>query len=221
MDDISTLSHELGHGVHASLSRAQTLVNFSSTLPVAELASTFGEMLVFENLVSKSDIEDKLALYAEKIEEIFATIFRQAAMYRFEQELHRGRRELGELTSEQIGEMWQHNIQAMFGESVELGEEHANWWMYVSHFTSSPFYVYAYSFGELLVMALYSMYKRDGDAFVPKYLDTLRAGGSCSPEELLGRVGIDIRDPQFWRGGMKVVEGLVDDFEKLYAKWKA
>ncbi len=221
MDDISTLSHELGHGVHASLSRAQTLVNFSSTLPVAELASTFGEMLVFENLVSKSDIEDKLALYAEKIEEIFATIFRQAAMYRFEQELHRGRRELGELTSEQIGEMWQHNIQAMFGESVELGEEHANWWMYVSHFTSSPFYVYAYSFGELLVMALYSMYKRDGDAFVPKYLDTLRAGGSCSPEELLGRVGIDIRDPKFWRGGMKVVEGLVDDFEKLYAKWKA
>lgn len=219
-DDITTLGHELGHGVHFSLSRSQTLMNFSSALPVAELASTFGEMLVFENLVSKSDLEEKLALYAEKIEEVFATIFRQAAMYRFEQDLHKGRRELGELTHEQIGEWWQSNIQAMFGDSVELGEEHSNWWMYVSHFIGSPFYVYAYSFGELLVMALYSMYKREGEAFVPKYIELLKAGGSCSPEELLGRVGIDIRDPEFWRGGMKVVESLVTDFEKLYAEYK-
>jgi len=220
MDDIATLSHELGHGVHGSLARCQTLVNYHSALPVAELASTFGEMLVFESLVSKSSVEEKLALYAEKIEEIFATIFRQAAMYRFEQQLHLGRRELGELTTEQIGEMWQNSIQAMFEDSVELGDEHANWWMYVNHFIASPFYVYAYSFGELLVMALFSMYKREGAAFVPKYLDMLRAGGSCSPEELLGRVGIDIRDPNFWRGGLKVVEGLVADFEKLYAEWK-
>ena len=219
-DDITTLSHELGHGVHASLARCQTLVNFSSALPVAELASTFGEILVFESLVAKSDLGQKLALYAEKIEEVFATIFRQAAMYRFEQELHRARRELGELTAEQIGGMWQRSIQAMFEDSVELGEEHANWWMYVNHFVGSPFYVYAYSFGELLVMALYSMYRREGSAFVPRYLDMLRAGGSCSPEELLGRVGIDIREPEFWRGGMKVVEGLVADFEKLYAEWK-
>lgn len=220
VDDVTTLSHELGHGVHASLARCQTLVNFSSALPVAELASTFGEMLVFENLVSKSSLEEKLALYAEKIEEVFATIFRQAAMYRFEQQLHRNRRELGELTTEQIGEMWQSCMQEMFGDSVELGEEHANWWMYVNHFVSSPFYVYAYSFGELLVMALYAMYKREGASFVPKYMDMLRAGGSCSPGELLGRVGIDIRDSEFWRGGMKVVERLVAEFEKLYAEWK-
>jgi oligoendopeptidase F len=219
-DDITTLGHELGHGVHASLSRGQTLLNFSSALPVAELASTFGEMLVFESLVSKSNLEEKLALYAEKIEGIFATIFRQAAMYRFEQELHNSRRELGELTTAQIGEMWQRNVQSMFGDSVELGEEHANWWMYVSHFIGSPFYVYAYSFGELLVMALYSMYRREGASFVPKYLELLKTGGACSPEELLRRVGIDVRDPEFWRGGMKVVEGLVADFEKLYAEWK-
>lgn len=219
-DDISTLSHELGHGVHASLSRCQTLLNFSSVLPIAELASTFAEMLVFESLVSKSSVEEKLALYAEKIEGVFATIFRQAAMYRFEQELHNGRRELGELTTEQIGDMWQRSIQAMFGDSVELGEEHANWWMYVNHFFGTPFYVYAYSFGELLVMALYSMYRREGASFVPKYLELLRTGGACSPEELLGRVGIDVRDPEFWRGGVKVVEGLVADFEKLYAEWK-
>ena len=220
-DDIMTLGHELGHGVHACLSMGQTFLNYSSALPVAELASTFGEMLVFESLVAESDLQDKLALYAEKIEEVFATIFRQAAMYRFEQELHRARREKGELTKERIGEMWQRGIQAMFGDSVELGEEHANWWMYVNHFVGSPFYVYAYSFGELLVMALYSMYKREGDSFVPKYLEMLASGGSCSPAELLGRVGIDIKSPEFWQGGMNVVEHLISDFEGLYGKWKA
>lgn len=219
-EDIMTLAHELGHGVHYSLARRQTLFNFGSVLPVAELASTFGEMLVFQNLVAKSNLEEKLALYAEKIEGTFATVFRQAAMYRFEQDLHRGRREMGELTSEQIGEMWQRNIQAMFEDSVEMGEEHANWWMYVNHFVESPFYVYAYSFGELLVMALYSMYLQQGEAFVPKYVELLKTGGSCSPEELLGRVGIDIRDPEFWRGGIKVVEGLVAEFENLFAEWK-
>jgi len=219
-EDIMTLAHELGHGVHYSLASRQTLFNFGSVLPIAELASTFGEMLVFQSLVSKSNLEEKLALYAEKIEGIFATVFRQAAMYKFEQELHRGRRELGELTTEQIGEMWQRNIQTMFKDSVELGEEHANWWMYVNHFVESPFYVYAYSFGELLVMALYSMYLREGESFVPRYIELLKTGGACSPEELLGRVGIDIRDPEFWRGGVKVLEGLVADFEKLHAEWK-
>ena len=219
-DDIMTLGHELGHGVHAYLSRCQSYVNFSSVLPVAELASTFGEMLVFESLVAESELNEKLALYAEKIEEIFATIFRQAAMYRFEQELHRGRREMGELTSDQIGDMWQHNIQAMFLDSVEMGEEHKNWWMYVNHFIGTPFYVYAYSFGELLVMALYSMYKRDGEKFVPKYINMLKTGGACSPEELLSRVGINIKDPEFWRGGISVVEKMIGDFENLYSQWK-
>lgn len=219
-EDIMTLAHELGHGVHYSLAGCQSLFNFSSVLPIAELASTFGEMLVFQSLVSKSNLEEKLALYAEKIEGIFATVFRQAAMYKFEQELHRGRRELGELTTEQIGEMWQRNIQSMFKDSVELGEEHANWWMYVNHFVESPFYVYAYSFGELLVLALYAMYLKEGESFVPKYLELLKTGGSCSPEELLGRVGIDIRDPEFWRGGVKVLDALVVDFENLYAEWK-
>lgn len=219
-DDIMTLGHELGHGVHASLARHQSYVNFSSTLPVAELASTFGEMLVFESLVARSDLDEKLALYAEKIEEVFATIFRQASMYRFEQELHRARRERGELTQEEINELWQRNIQAMFGDSVELGDEHANWWMYISHFIGSPFYVYAYSFGELLVMALYSMYKREGASFVPKYIELLKAGGSCSPQELLARVGIDIKSPEFWQGGMKVVEGLIGDFEGLHGEWR-
>lgn len=219
-DDIMTLGHELGHGVHASLSRGQTYLNFHGTLPVAELASTFAEMLVFESLVERSNLDERLALYAEKIEGSFATIFRQASMYRFEQELHRARREQGELTCEEIGELWQRNIQAMFGDSVEMGDEHRNWWMYVNHFIGSPFYVYAYSFGELLVMALYSMYRREGAAFVPKYLELLEAGGSLAPKELLGKVGIDISDPDFWQGGMNVVAGLIEDFERLYTEWK-
>jgi oligoendopeptidase F len=219
-DHIMTLGHELGHGVHAFLSREQGYLNFMSALPVAELASTFGEMLVFESLVAKAELEDKLALYAEKIEGVFATVFRQAAMYRFEQELHRARRELGELTSEQIGEMWQRNIQMMFGDSVTMGDDHRVWWMYVTHFIGSPFYVYAYSFGELLVMALYSMYREQGEAFVPKFIELLKTGGSCSPGELLARVGIDIKSPEFWRGGVKVVERLVGEFEGLYSEWK-
>lgn len=220
-DDVMTLAHELGHGVHAYVSRNQSYMNFHSALPVAELASTFGEMLVFESLAAKSDLDEKLALYAEKIEETFATIFRQAAMFRFEQELHRARRERGELTREEIGELWQNEMQAMFGDSVIMGKEHENWWMYVNHFISSPFYVYAYSFGELLVMALYSMYKRDGESFVPKYMEMLKTGGACSPRDLLARVGIDIADPEFWNGGVKVVEHLISDFEKLHAEWKA
>jgi len=220
-DDIMTLGHELGHGVHAYLSRGQSYVNFSTALPVAELASTFGEMLVFDKLVSTSTLDDKMALYAEKIEGVFATVFRQAAMFGFEQELHKARRELGELTSDEISDIWQECIQSMFLDSVELGEDHKCWWMYVSHFVGSPFYVYAYSFGELLVMALYSMYRREGASFVPKYVEMLKTGGSCSPEELLSRIGVSVKDPEFWRGGMKVVEQLVSDFEAIHKQWKA
>ncbi|MCX6346206.1 MAG: M3 family oligoendopeptidase [Armatimonadetes bacterium] len=221
VDDIMTLGHELGHGIHAYLARPQGYLNFSSALPVAELASTFGEMLVFQNIAEKLNLDDKMALYAEKIESIFATIFRQASMFRFEQELHRARREEGELTADDIGEIWQRNIQAMFLDSVEMGEDHKNWWMYVSHFVGSPFYVYAYSFGELLVMALYAMYKEQGEAFVPKFIELLKTGGACSPQELLARVGIDIKSPEFWQGGVKVVEQIVADFEKLHAQWSA
>jgi len=220
VDDVMTLGHELGHGVHAYLARPQGYLNFSSVLPVAELASTFGEMLVFQNISQKLSLDDKLALYAEKIESIFATVFRQAAMYKFEQELHRARRERGEMTSDQIGDIWQRCIQEMFQDSVELGEDHKHWWSYIGHFVGSPFYVYAYSFGELLVMALYSMYRQQGESFVPKFIEMLSTGGACSPQELLGKVGIDIKSPEFWQGGVDVIGQLVGDFEGLYAEWK-
>ena len=220
MDDVKTLGHELGHGVHAYLARKQGYLNFSPVLPVAELASTFGEMLVFESLQKQAGLDDKMALYAEKIEDSFATIFRQAAMYRFEQAIHQKRREKGELTMEEFSEIWQDQQQKMFGDSVELGDEHRFWWMYVSHFIGSPFYVYAYTFGELLVMAFYAMYRREGEAFAPKYIDLLEMGGSTTPADMLSRVGIDIRAPAFWQGGMSVLSGMVDEFTKLYSEWK-
>ena len=220
-DDIMTLAHELGHGVHGTLSCAnQTTLNVNTPLPIAELASTFGEMLVFESLVKNSSIDEKLALYASKIEDIFATVFRQAAMYRFESEFHAARREKGELRTEDINDIWQKNIQEMFGKSVKMGDEHKCWWMYVSHFIGSPFYVYAYSFGELLVMSLISMYKREGKPFVKKFEQLLSTGGSCSPEDLLSRVGINIRDKNFWEGGMAYLNSMIDEFEKIYREWK-
>ncbi len=221
MDDVMTLAHELGHGVHASLSRAQTYFNFQGTLPLAELASTFGEMLVFERLVGEADLRDKLALYAEKVEGVFATVFRQAAMFRFEQRCHEARRAEGELTWERIGEIWQEELQAMFGDSVHLGEQHRAWWSYISHFIGSPFYVYAYSFGEWLVLSLYQMAKREGPSFQQKYIDMLTAGGSKSPAELMAMVGVDLKSEAFWLGGFDGMEKLVTEFERLWSEYKA
>jgi oligoendopeptidase F len=220
VDDVMTLAHELGHGVHASLSRKQTYFNFHGTLPLAELASTFGEMLVFEKLVAEATPEDRLALYAEKIEGIFATVFRQAAMYSFELECHKARRELGELTPEQIGGFWQDEIQAMFGSSVRLGDEHRHWWSYVSHFVNVPFYVYAYSFGELLVLSLYQMAKASGPDFSKRYISLLELGGSKTPEELMATVNIDLSSEAFWRGGFAAMESLISDFERLWAEFR-
>ncbi len=217
LDDVMTLAHELGHGVHASLSRAQTNLNFHGTLPLAELASTFGEMLVFESIVREASPKDKLALYAEKIDGIIATIFRQAAMYRFETRAHAARREQGELTAEQFGDMWQEELQAMFGDAVTLGEQHRRWWSYIPHFFFAPFYVYAYSFGELLALSLYEKAKEEGPAFEEKYVEVLRLGGSRSPHDLMAIVGVDLRSREFWEGGLAVLERLIGEFERLWA----
>ncbi|MBA3726249.1 MAG: hypothetical protein H0W86_07285 [Armatimonadetes bacterium] len=220
LKDVMTLAHELGHGVHASYSRDQSLFNFHGTLPLAELASTFGEMLVFENLVKEASTKDKLALYAEKIEGVFATVFRQAAMFRFEQACHAHRREKGELSPAEFGELWQTNLQAMFGGSVELGEQHSRWWSYVGHFIFAPFYVYAYSFGELLVLSLYQMAKREGPSFAGKYVDLLKLGGSKTPRELMALMDIDLQSRSFWQGGFAAMENLVTEFERLHAEHK-
>jgi oligoendopeptidase F len=218
MDDVMTLAHELGHGVHASLSREQTYFNYHGTLPLAELASTFGEMLVFEELVSNATPKDKLALYAEKIQGIFATVFRQAAMYQFEKRIHEHRRTVGELSPEDFGDHWQEELQAMFGDSVKLGDQHRAWWMYVGHFTGSPFYVYAYSFGELLVLSLYEMAKKEGPGFADKYIEVLKLGGSKTPQELMDMVGVNLQSEEFWRGGFAAMNKFLVEFEKLRAE---
>lgn len=218
--DVMTLAHELGHGVHSSLSREQTALNFHGTLPLAELASTFGEMLVFEKVVAGADPKEKLALYAEKIEGAFATISRQTALFRFEMAIHEHRRTKGELAASDFGEHWQREVQLMFGDSVEMGEEHKDWWSYIGHFVRSPFYVYAYSFGELLVMSLFQQYKRTGPVFAAKYLDMLRAGGSLTPQELVAKVGVDLDDPKFWQGGFDALQELVVKFEELWVEYK-
>jgi oligoendopeptidase F len=218
MDDVMTLAHELGHGVHASLSRAQSYLNFHGTLPLAELASTFGEMLVFEKLVAGASEKDRLALYADKIEGIFATVFRQSAMFRFEQRCHEARRTAGELTPTQFGDIWHEELQAMFGDSVTLGEQHRMWWSYVGHFIFAPFYVYAYSFGELLVLSLYQMAKAEGPSFADKYIEVLRLGGSETPRELMGHLGVDLGSETFWRGGFAAMEALLTEFERLWSE---
>jgi oligoendopeptidase F len=216
LGDVMTLAHELGHGVHASFSRQQSEFNFHGTLPLAELASIFGEMLVFEDIVKGASDRDKLALYAEKIEGIFASVHRQAAMFRFEQRCHTERRKKGELPKERFREIWQDEMQSMFGDSVKLGEQHRCWWLYVGHFFFAPFYVYAYAFGELLTLSLYQMAKQTGPEFAQKYVDVLKLGGSQDPYTLMSRLGVDLRSVEFWKGGFDAIESMVAEFERLW-----
>lgn len=219
LKDVSTLAHELGHGVHASLSRDQTYVNFHGTLPLAELASIFGEQLVFERLVADADLRDQLALLADKIEGTFATVFRQASMFRFEQKVHVKRREEGEIPIEVLDALWQEEMQSMFHDSIKLGDQHAKWWTYVGHFFGSPFYVYAYAFGELLTLSLYDRAKQEGPGFADKYVELLRLGGSRTPAELMATVGVDLGSRAFWQGGFDAIEHMIGQFEALWARY--
>ncbi len=218
--DVMTLAHELGHGVHQYLARDQGYYNADTPLTTAETASVFGEMLTFEHLMAREgDAERKLALLCNKLEETFATVFRQVAMHRFEDAVHTTRREGGELSSERLGELWLATQRPQFsdeqGEAVALTEGYGHWWSYIPHFLHVPGYVYAYAFGELLTLALYERYREEGAAFVPQYLDLLAAGGSESPEALVGRLGLDLTDPGFWDRGLDVLTQMVDRAEAL------
>ncbi|MCS7197816.1 MAG: M3 family oligoendopeptidase [Candidatus Bipolaricaulota bacterium] len=214
--DVMTLAHELGHGVHQYLSRRVGHLQADTPLTMAEMASTFGELLTFRKLLEEiQDPRVKLALLCSKIEDSFATIFRQIVLTRFEQRLHEARRTQGELTPERIGELWWTTNQQMFGDSVKLTDDYRWWWLYISHFIHVPFYCYAYAFGELLVFALYQQYLREGEAFVPKYLDLLSAGGSDSPQKLLAPLGIDTSDPSFWNTGLKFLRSMVREAQGL------
>jgi oligoendopeptidase F len=216
LHDVMTVAHELGHGVHQYLARPQGYLQADTPLTMAETASVFGEMLVFEHLLREvTDPHVRLGMLCNKIEDTIATVFRQATLTRFEQHLHAARRAEGELSRQRICDIWQAANTALYGDAVTLTDNYRWWWAYIPHFVHSPFYCYAYSFGELLVLALYEKYRRDGSAFVPKYLDLLAAGGSDTPQSLLRRVDVDIEDPRFWRLGLEPFSEMVSEAERL------
>jgi oligoendopeptidase F len=220
--DVMTIAHELGHGVHQWLARERGLFEQDSPLTTAETASVFGEMLVFRRLMREErDPAVRLALLCGKLEDAFATVFRQVAMTRFEQGMHAARRSEGELAVPRISEIWLAANRAMFADSVELTADYGLWWLYIPHFVHTPFYCYAYAFGELLVLALLRRYDEEGPAFVPKYLELLAAGGSAPPPDLLARVGLDIQDAKFWDGGLAVLESMVAEAERLAASLRS
>lgn len=213
--DVMTLAHELGHGLHGWLSRGQRPFNYDTPLTLAETASVFGEFLVFDRLLqAEADPAVRLALLCGKIEDTCATVFRQAVLTRFEQAAF-ARRQTGRLTPEAVCELWLEANRPYYGEAVELTEAYRWGWSYIPHVIHTRFYCYSYVFGELLVLSLYRQYKEEGEAFVPRYLALLKAGGSDSPERLLARLGVDIRAADFWQRGVAEIRGLVEQAEEL------
>lgn len=214
--DVQTLAHELGHGVHQYLSRKQGVLQAHTPLTTAETASVFGEMLVFQRLLqAELNPANRLAMIVSKIDDSIATVFRQVAMNRFEDKMHTARRADGELSAEQFGEFWLETQAAMFQGRVTLGDHYTHWWSYIPHFLHTPGYVYAYAFGELLVLALYARYQDVGPAFADQYIGLLEAGGSDWPHTLVGKLGIDLTDATFWHQGLKAIEALIEEAEAL------
>jgi oligoendopeptidase F len=205
--DVLTMAHELGHGLHAALAQPQGVFHQSTPLTLAETASVFGETLVFGRLLdAASSDEDRLSLLAERLDGAIATVFRQVAMNRFEHFVHTHRRDDGELSVDRVNELWVQAQDELFGDSVQITDGYRRWWSYVPHFISTPGYVYAYAYGQLLALSVYKRYVDEGPSFVPRYLELLAAGGSKSPEQLAAIVGIDLADPGFWDSGLRLVE---------------
>jgi oligoendopeptidase F len=216
--DVMTLAHELGHGLHQYLSRPVGYLQCDTPLTTAETASVFGEMLTFRRLLERyPDARTRLALLCSKIEDAFATVFRQVVLTRFEQALYQARQQKGELSIEQVNDLWMAANRPMHGDVVHLGQGYGWWWMYIGHFVHVPFYCYAYAFGELLVLALVQKYRREGEAFVPRYLELLSAGGSDAPHLLLAKLGVDVTDPAFWSLGLRLLDDMVAEAETLAA----
>jgi len=215
LNDVMTLAHELGHGVHQYLSRPRGILQCTTPLTLAETASVFGEMLVFDRLVEdQKDPRVRLALYCNKLEDSFATVFRQVGLTRFEQRVHRDRASR-ELTPDELGDIWIDVNREIMGDSVRLTRGYRIWWSYISHFVHVPFYCYAYAFGELLVLSLWRQFQTRGEEFVPLYLELLKAGGSDNPATLLKGLDQDISQTDFWDSGLSVLEGILEEAENL------
>ncbi|MBL8689411.1 MAG: oligoendopeptidase F, partial [Rhodospirillaceae bacterium] len=209
------LAHELGHGVHQVLAAKQGPLMADTPLTLAETASVFGEMLTFQSLLKTApDARTRKAMLAGKVEDMLNTVVRQIAFYDFESKLHMARRE-GELTPDQIGELWMSVQGESLGPAFTFDEEYRHYWSYIGHFIHSPFYVYAYAFGDCLVNSLYAVYQDAHEGFAGRYLEMLRAGGTLRHKELLAPFGLDASKPEFWSKGLRVIEGFIDELEKM------
>jgi oligoendopeptidase F len=213
--DVMTLAHELGHGVHQMLAREQGALLAPTPLTLAETASVFGEMLTFRALLADTkDLREKKAMIAGKVEDMLNTVVRQIAFYSFERKVHEARRK-GELTSDQLNQFWLEVQTESLGPAIDFKPGYEVFWTYIPHFINSPFYVYAYAFGDCLVNSLYGLYQEAHPGFVQKYFDLLKAGGSKHHSELLAPFGLDARDPEFWNKGLRVIEGMIDELEAM------
>lgn len=216
--DLSTLAHELGHGVHFSLSAGQNLYHYNAPLPLAETASVFAEMLLTRHLLAaEADPQLKIGLLCTKIEDIIATTLRQNVLTRFELAAHHQRGE-GLLSADDLCALWLAENSKLFGSAVEMIEPYRWGWSYIGHFIQSRFYCYSYTFGELVTLALYRRYEQEGASFVPKYFELLASGGSQSPREVLRPFGIDLNDPNFWQEGYDLVRELLAELQGLIAQ---
>lgn len=212
--DVATLAHELGHAIHAMLASHHSTFTFHSSLPLAETASTFGEMMLTEKLLAQeTDEAVRRDILFKQMDDAFATILRQVYFAIFERDAH----ELVQrnASTDELCALYMDNLKEEFGDSVELSDEFKWEWVSIPHIYHTPFYVYAYAFGQLLVFSLYQQFKAEGESFKPKYLKILSSGGSEAPERILSEAGIDIRSPQFWQGGFDVLRRMVDELEKL------
>src|SRR4030042_2502109 len=213
-DDVATLAHELGHAVHSQLAAEHSLFTFHSSLPLAETASTFGEIVLIDHLLAtESDASVRQTLLFRQVDDAYATIMRQAQFALFERQAHdliqRG------ATVDELSNAYLENLYNQFGDATEVSDEFRWEWASISHIYQTPFYVYAYTFGQLLVLSLYQQYKAEGDAFKPRYLGLLSAGGSKSPEKILSDAGVNMYSASFWQGGFDVIRGLVEQLETI------
>ncbi len=213
--DVMTLAHELGHGVHQVLAAKNGALMAPTPLTLAETASVFGEMLTFKRLLASAKTKkERQALLAGKVEDMINTVVRQIAFYSFERAVHTERRN-GELTAEQIGKIWLSVQGESLGPAIEIKPGYENFWMYIPHFIHSPFYVYAYAFGDCLVNSLYAVYENASEGFAERYLAMLAAGGTKHYSELLKPFGLDAKNPTFWDGGLSVIEGMITELEAM------
>jgi oligoendopeptidase F len=213
--DVMTLAHELGHGVHQVLAAPQGALMSATPLTLAETASVFGEMLTFQRLLATTrETNRRRALLASKVEDMINTVVRQIAFYTFERKIHTARKE-GELMPDQINQIWLEVQSESLGDAIHLGGGYEVFWAYIPHFIHSPFYVYAYAFGDCLVNSLYARYRESAEGFQDKYFEMLKAGGTKHHSELLKPFGLDASDPAFWQKGLSVISSMIDELEQM------